>query len=357
MTGKNRPYRVIQWATGAMGKSCLRAVIDRPDMELAGLYVYGESKEGKDAGEIARRAETGVVATRDAEKIFALDADVVIHAARLRRDCQAHDEDILRLLRSGKNVVSINGNTYPPFWSEQRRAAFEDACAEGGTSFMGVGLNPGFAAEKLLAVVSGVCVRVDRIELLETVICNEIRSPEYVFDLLGFGSQPGAINLCDDSWEPAVTLNAMYEEVVAAIAANFGWTLERIERCHRMAPAPQDMKIAAGVIRKGATSHVDWRWRGVVGGQERIGLSIAWAMDGSHIDAAEPPLWKMKIEGEPTVNLDLALERPKDAPGRASAEQFAVAGAVVNAIPHVVAAPPGVLPSTTPTPWRDPSSV
>ena len=69
-------YRVIQWATGSMGKACLRAVIDHPDLELAGLLVYSESKAGKDAGEIAHRVATGVLATRDVEAILALEADV-----------------------------------------------------------------------------------------------------------------------------------------------------------------------------------------------------------------------------------------------------------------------------------------
>ena len=58
-------YRVIQWATGAMGKTCLRAVIDHPAMELVGLYVYGDDKVGRDAGDIARRPPTGIIATRD----------------------------------------------------------------------------------------------------------------------------------------------------------------------------------------------------------------------------------------------------------------------------------------------------
>ena len=53
-----------------MGKTCLRAVIDHPDLELAGVYVYGEKKEGRDAGEIARRAPTGIIATRSIEEIL-----------------------------------------------------------------------------------------------------------------------------------------------------------------------------------------------------------------------------------------------------------------------------------------------
>ena len=71
--------RVIQWATGAIGKTCLRQVIDHPDLELAGLYVYSDSKAGRDAGAIARRGDTGVIATQSVEEILALDADVVLH--------------------------------------------------------------------------------------------------------------------------------------------------------------------------------------------------------------------------------------------------------------------------------------
>jgi hypothetical protein len=59
-------YRVIQWATGSMGKTCLRAVIDHPDLELVSLYVCSDRKAGRDAGEIARRNPTGVIATSSA---------------------------------------------------------------------------------------------------------------------------------------------------------------------------------------------------------------------------------------------------------------------------------------------------
>ena len=72
-------YKVIQWATGAIGKTCLRQIIDHPDLELAGLLVYSESKAGKDAGEIARRPITGILATRSIEEIVATPADVVLY--------------------------------------------------------------------------------------------------------------------------------------------------------------------------------------------------------------------------------------------------------------------------------------
>ena len=77
-------YRVICWAPGSVGKTCLRAVIDSPDCELVGLYVYSDRKAGQDAGTLARRAETGVIATKDIDEILALEADLVIHTARLQ---------------------------------------------------------------------------------------------------------------------------------------------------------------------------------------------------------------------------------------------------------------------------------
>src|SRR6185312_8648608 len=57
---KRRMYRVVQWATGSMGRTALRRVIDHPDLELVGVYVYDPRKVGVDAGEIARRPPTGV---------------------------------------------------------------------------------------------------------------------------------------------------------------------------------------------------------------------------------------------------------------------------------------------------------
>lgn len=51
-------YRVVQWATGAMGTAVLRVVIDHPGTELVRVYVYGKDKEGLDAAAIARRAAT-----------------------------------------------------------------------------------------------------------------------------------------------------------------------------------------------------------------------------------------------------------------------------------------------------------
>ena len=352
MRERQKPIRVIQWATGAMGKSCLRAVIDRDDLELAGLFVYSSDKSGRDAGSIANRPETGVLATNSIEDILAIDADVVIHAARLGATHDSHDDDIARLLASGKNVLSINGNTFSPNWPGARREKLEAACRAGNSSFGGTGLNPGFAAERLLVLATSVCSQVDHVSLSEVVLTDQIASPEYVFDLLGFGKEVGSVDMNSDAWAPAQTLNAMFEDVVASVAHSLGWKLDEIRRMHRMLPSGRDLDIRAGTIASGTASHIDWRWRGMSGGRERVALSIAWAMNDEHVAEGDKELWRLKVSGVPDVSVSFGVERPEGLPGRTSAEQLAVAGSVVNAIPTLVDAAPGLMVAPLATPFR-----
>ncbi len=348
--------RVVQWATGAMGKTCLRAVIDRPDLELVGLFVYGDRKAGKDAGEIARRPQTGVIATQSVDEIVALEADVVIHAARLDPPFERHDDDILRLLASGKNVVSINGGTYPMAWPLVRQNAYQRACIEGGSSFMGAGLNPGFAAEKMLAVATGVCIDVQAVQVRELVDCRAVKSPEYVFDVIGFGAPTGSIDPNDPSWTPAQTMNALFQDVVAATAERLGWSLDGVRTGHSLKAAQSPLQITAGEIAPGGAARIDWRWLGEIGGVDRIDLGVAWTMEppgaGGHED--HEALWRIRIEGAPNVALNFDMELPAAWPDRTTAEQLGVAGGVVNTLALVCQAAPGLHPTPIAAPWRNP---
>lgn len=80
MTSSAR-IRVVQWATGAIGRTTLRAVLDRPELRLVG-QVRALTAQGRDAGDLARREPNGVLPTRDVEAILGLDADVVLPQAR-----------------------------------------------------------------------------------------------------------------------------------------------------------------------------------------------------------------------------------------------------------------------------------
>lgn len=345
-------YRVVQWATGAMGRACLRGALDRTDLDVVGAFVYDPDKIGRDLGELVRRPPIGVVASGSIDDILALDADVVIHATRLHDTYDGHDDDIVRLLASGANVISINGNTFPPHWSADRRRRISTACRDGGASFMGAGLDPGFVVEQLTAVATGVCLDVSRVAIRETVMCDQMRSPEYVFGLLGFGSRPGQHDPNSDEWTPGVTLNAMFEEVVAGLCHRLNFHITGVERSHRMLASDRDLTVATGPIPAGTVSHLDWCWRGVVGTTPVVELRIDWAMDHTHLDDRNLEGWQIRIDGTPSVNLRFGLELPEHLAGRTSVEQLALAGVVLNSIAHVVDAEPGPIIGGTPTIWR-----
>lgn len=334
-------YRIVQWATGSMGKTCLRAIIDHPELELVGLFVYSDSKVGRDAGEIARRDPTGVIATNNIEEILALEADVVFHTAQIQAPYDHHNRDICRLLASGKNVISINGHSFPQFWGRSYAKPLLDACEQGQSTLFGSGLNPGFITDKIATIATGACLQLEHMEITEVVACNVMQNPAYVFDMLGFGAACDDLDPNDPEWEPAQILNGMYSEVVAHLAQRLGFALDRVETDHVMYPATQDIVTAAGLIARGTVSHTNWRWHGIVGGRRRLTQSIHWIMETAHLDDPDYNIWTVRIRGLPSMDITIDLHNPPDHPFRTTPEQYGVAGSLVNAVPGVVAAPPG----------------
>ena len=63
--------RVVQWATGGVGKAAIEGVLAHPDLELVGAWVHSDSKHGKDVGELVGLDPIGVVATTSAAEILA----------------------------------------------------------------------------------------------------------------------------------------------------------------------------------------------------------------------------------------------------------------------------------------------
>jgi hypothetical protein len=100
---------VIQWGTGSVGREALRAVLESPELELAGVRVYSAEKDGADAGALCGLPPAGVRATRDFDAILRLPADCVCYAPR-----SASLDEVCALLASGKNVVATPFLFYPP---------------------------------------------------------------------------------------------------------------------------------------------------------------------------------------------------------------------------------------------------
>jgi hypothetical protein len=116
----------------------------------------------------------------------------------------------------------------------------------------------------------------------------------------------------------------------------------RVVTDHQVFAAAEDLHIAAGVIRYGTASHLNLRWRGIVGGEPRLTLSIHWHMETAHLEDPEPHLWRIRIDGEPGVRISVDLVKRAEDNTRTEAEQLGLAGSVINTIPLVCAAPPGL---------------
>jgi hypothetical protein len=124
-------YRVVQWATGSMGRTALRRVIDHPDLELAGVYVYDPRKVGVDAGEIARRPVTGVRATNASKTSSPRKPDVVLHMSRITLPYQQQNADVAALLAAGIDVISTAGFHHPACHGLAYAGPLLDACKRG----------------------------------------------------------------------------------------------------------------------------------------------------------------------------------------------------------------------------------
>ena len=174
-----KSYRVVQWATGVVGKTALIHFIENPVIDLVGVYVTNPEKVGKDAGEIVGLPKTGVAVTDDIDAIIALEADCV-HYAPLVTDVDM----ICRLLASGKNVASVGGPFSPEHYPD-KFAKIEAACLAGGVSYHACGIHPGFSGDILPLTLSRLMNRIDRIEVTEFI--DKIKNPMVYTEMMGFG--------------------------------------------------------------------------------------------------------------------------------------------------------------------------
>ena len=186
--------RVVQWATGAVGRHALAATIDHPELDVVGVLVYSDDKAGRDAGDLCGAAPIGVVATKNRDDILALDADCVLYMPQGEMNPMGALDDICALLASGKNVIStaVTALIYPASMGRKVVDRLEQACAQGGTSFHGTGIEPGWASEVLPLTMSGLFRRIDSLVVQELLDYSTYASTDMLFDIMGFGRPPDA---------------------------------------------------------------------------------------------------------------------------------------------------------------------
>jgi 4-hydroxy-tetrahydrodipicolinate reductase len=331
---------VIQWATGTVGIHAVPAIAAHPDLELAGLWVHSDSKAGKDAGEVCGGPPLGVLATQDSEALLDLDVDCICYTASSDLRPDGVIDDITRMLASGKNVVNTSyvPLLFPKAAGEGVYDKLQAACLEGGSSFYTSGIDPGFGNAGLAIHALALCKEVRKVRMLEIVNYATWDNPFTMFQIMGFGKQDPSQSLLLSPGSTALAWGPVLHLVASAI----GLQLDSVEETHEILRADEDITIASGTVEAGTISGMRFEIIGLVDGEERIVVEhVTRLRDEDAPDWPQGSGYRILIEGEPHLKIELGLS--SDHGDHNHAGCLATAMHVVNAIPSVVRAEPGVL--------------
>ena len=181
--------RVVVWGTGNVGRPAIRSVSTNKDLELVGVIVNDPKKIGIDAGVLAGIEPLGVLATDDLSISEKSDVDALIYT--VNADFRPDDSlsEILKVLKSGTNVVSSSFHSllHPPSISEPIRSQVFDACNTGNSSIFVSGIDPGWVLDVLPLLLTGMSSDITEIRAQEIANYAGYDQPDAVRFLCGFG--------------------------------------------------------------------------------------------------------------------------------------------------------------------------
>ena len=253
-------------------------------------------------------------------------------------------EDYRRILAAGVNMVGSAAVFLQYPWQVlpvEMINPIEEAAKAGGSSLFINGIDPGFANDLLPLALAGTCQSIEQIRCMEIVDYATYDSATVMFDVMGFGKSLDELPML---LQPGV-LSLAWGSVVRQLAAGLGFRTRRGHRDHVRVPAPEDFDIASGHIPKGSTAAMRFEVRGMVNGEPAVVLEhVTRLRDDLCPDWPQPAQeggsYRVEVTGEPSYALDLCLSSRKGDHNHAGL--VATAARVVNAIPAVVAAEPGI---------------
>jgi hypothetical protein len=332
--------RVIQWASGGVGRAAMEGVLAHPDLELVGCWVHSPAKDGVDLGELLGEPyePLGVAASGDIDALLATEADCVIYSPVFA------DVDVLqRILASGKNVVTPLGWFYPPGDERQR---FDELCRDADVTLHGTGIHPGGITERFPLVLSALCGSVRHVRAEEFSDIRTYGAPDVIRDWMLFGKTP-------DEARRSIMLDALgagFRQSVWMVADELGFDLDpTLRTSHDMAVATAPIDSPIGPIQPGTVAAQRFRWEGTVDGEPVVTAAVNWLMGEADLD----PAWEfgpggerfeVEVTGDPNLRVTFNELHPHSIAEGLARNPGIVATALhcVNAVPYVCAAAPGL---------------
>ena len=315
--------RVIQYGLGPIGAGIARLVIQREGLWLVGAVDIDPSKAGRKLGHVIglEAALDLEVQSRLDEVVVASEADIVVHSTG--SSLPAVYAQLEEIVGAKLNVVSTCEElAYPAAQHLELADRLQDLAEREGVTILGTGINPGYAMDALGLFFSAACQHVERISITRRVDAGTRRLP--LQKKIGAG-------LTVDEFKRLVDAKTVRHvglmESVFMLAAGLGWTLDAYDEDIQPIIAEKALESAHVRVRSGDVAGVRQRARGFVGGREVIVLDLEMSLGVE--DAGD----FVEITGQPDMSVA----------ARGIHGDLATAAVVVNCIPRVVEARPGLL--------------
>jgi 4-hydroxy-tetrahydrodipicolinate reductase len=315
--------RVIHVGLGPIGSAVLSQVASRPGFSIVGAVDVDPAKAGRDLGEVAELGRClGIKVSADLIKTLKSakpQVAVLCTSSSLTRVLP----QIETILKSRTAIVSTTEELAYPGRTHARQGRQIDGWAKKArVAVLGTGVNPGFAMDALPIALTAACERVDR------VVVNRVQDAR--IRRLPFQQKIGA-GLTPAQFQKEVDAGRVRHvgltESIAMIADALGWKLDRVtdEIRPQVASAPvssEFLAVDAGYVA------------GIV--QDGVGYRKGAAAISLHMEAylgAPESFDAVDIEGSPRLSMKIAGGIHGD---------IATVALVVNAIPKLLSAPPGL---------------
>ncbi len=315
--------RVMHFGLGPIGAAVVKQVATRPGFKIVGAIDIDPAKIGRDLGDVVglpRRL--GVKVSGDAGKALksAKPRVVVLCTSSSIKTVMPQIEAILK---SKTPIVTTTEELSYPGYTHIRQARQINAWAKKAkVALLSTGVNPGFAMDALPIALTAVCERVDR------VIVNRVQDAR--IRRLPFQQKIGA-GLTTEQFQKKVDDGSVRHvgltESIAMIADALGWTLERISD-------DVQPKLAAVTVSSEFLAVDPGYVCGII--QDGAGYRGRETVIRLHMEAylgAPESYDSVDIEGSPRLSMKLTGGIHGD---------VATASIVVNSIPHVLKASPGL---------------
>ncbi len=316
--------KIAQFGLGPIGIETLKLIATKPWAEIVGGVDIDPKKVGLSLAELTGIAalESSRVYSSFEELLQKNRPDVVLHTSVSRMN-QVFPQ-LEPIVRAGVSVVSSCEELLFPQLKEPALAKqLDELCRKHGARVLGTGVNPGYVMDTLAVCLTGVCRNVEKIEIERVVNASLRRLP--LQKKIGSGLDP-------DEFRKLFRENKMGHvglvESLALVAHCLNWKIGDIKETCEPIIAPNDIQTEFLEVKKGLTCGIHHRAEAAVNGETKLTLDLKMYLD------AKDPRDAVKVYGDPPINAVLH--------GGVHGDRATVA-ALVNAVPTVLKANPGLL--------------